>query len=83
MKSEILAHRDDNGCEQSLQEHSYNVAISAKEDADKIGQGDLLFLLGLYHDLGKADRLFQKKSKSNQAYMSIMLMQEQNIYLAK
>ena len=60
----ILAHYE---CEtdkkQSLEEHSFNVASKAKEDASIIGQGDVLFLLGLYHDLGKADQLFQKKLK--------------------
>lgn len=46
---------------QSLEEHLINVAESARQSANSIGQGDILFLLGLYHDLGKADRIFQRK----------------------
>ncbi|MEY8699589.1 CRISPR-associated helicase Cas3' [Streptococcus ferus] len=48
---------------QGLEEHLINVAESARQSANSIGQGDVLFLLGLYHDLGKSDRLFQKKLK--------------------
>lgn len=57
----ILAHKDNNGNVQSLQDHSFNVATKAREDANVIEQGDILFLLGLYHDLGKANREFQNK----------------------
>lgn len=57
----ILAHKDNNGNVQSLQDHSFNVATKAREDANVIGQGDILFLLGLYHDLGKANQEFQDK----------------------
>ncbi|WP_165209877.1 CRISPR-associated helicase Cas3' [Streptococcus tangpeifui] len=64
----ILAHyEDETGKKQSLEEHSFNVANKAREDADSIGQGDLLFLLGLYHDLGKADQKFQDKLTKNPA----------------
>ncbi|HEM6074817.1 TPA: CRISPR-associated endonuclease Cas3'', partial [Streptococcus suis] len=48
---------------QYLEDHLFNVAKEAKASAETIGQGDILFLLGLYHDLGKSDRLFQKKMK--------------------
>ncbi|HEL2055398.1 TPA: CRISPR-associated helicase Cas3' [Streptococcus suis] len=48
---------------QYLEDHLFNVAKEAKASAETIGQGDILFLLGLYHDLGKAERLFQKKLK--------------------
>lgn len=57
----ILAHKDNNGNVQSLQDHSFNVATKAREDANVIDQGDILFLLGLYHDLGKANQEFQDK----------------------
>ena len=57
----ILAHKDNNENVQSLQDHSFNVAIKAREDANVIDQGDILFLLGLYHDLGKANQEFQDK----------------------
>lgn len=46
---------------QTLEQHAFNVALKASKDAMSIGQGDILFLLGLYHDLGKADPLFQEK----------------------
>ena len=55
-KSETTEER-----KQSLEEHLLNVAASGRRAAESIGQGDVLFLLGLYHDLGKADRLFQRK----------------------
>lgn len=47
--------------EQSLKEHLINVAKYGRKQAEPIGQGDILFLLGLYHDLGKANREFQDK----------------------
>ena len=58
----VLAHKDGNK-EQLLARHSYNVAEGARENAKDIGQGHVLFLLGLYHDLGKADPKFQRKLK--------------------
>lgn len=57
----IVAHKDNNRNVQSLQDHSFNVATKAREDANVIDQGDVLFLLGLYHDLGKANQEFQDK----------------------
>lgn len=50
---------------QSLKDHSINVAVMVRNVAAKIGQGDVLFLLGLYHDLGKADQKFQDKLTKN------------------
>ena len=64
----ILAHYErETDKKQSLEEHSFNVANKARDDADSIDQGDMLFLLGLYHDLGKADRKFQDKLTKNPA----------------
>ncbi|BBD22112.1 CRISPR-associated endonuclease Cas3'' [Streptococcus constellatus] len=64
----ILAHYEcETNKKQSLEEHSFNVANKAREEAELIGQGDLLFLLGLYHDLGKADNKFQDKLTKNPA----------------
>lgn len=66
MTSELLAHYDkDKGLKQLLDEHLFNVARLARQEAAVIEQGDVLFLLGLYHDLGKADRLFQDKLLNN------------------
>ncbi len=65
-KGIILAHYDKvRGKKQSLATHLLNVAKKAKCEADTISQGDVLFLIGLFHDLGKADQLFQEKIKSN------------------
>lgn len=62
MASELLAHYDkDKGLKQLLDEHLFNVARLARQEAAVIGQGDILFLLGLYHDLGKGDMAFQDK----------------------
>lgn len=47
--------------EQSLEEHSFQVAELARAAATSIKQGDLVFLLGLFHDLGKAKQEFQDK----------------------
>ena len=61
-----LAHIENRELEsrfQYLEDHLFNVAMGAKVLTDTIGQGDILFLLGLYHDLGKSERLFQKKMK--------------------
>ena len=59
---ERLAHYDrEKNKQQKLEEHLFNVAVDAKNQAATIGQGDVLFLIGLYHDLGKADRRFQEK----------------------
>lgn len=59
-----LAHKD-GANEQLLRDHAYNTASLAREYASKIGQGDVLFLLGLFHDIGKADPLFQQKLTTN------------------
>lgn len=60
----ILAHKDGDRI-QTLAEHSYNVATLAHDEASTIKQRHVLFLLGLYHDLGKADRNFQEKLTNN------------------
>lgn len=57
----ILAHKDNRGNKQSLEKHSFNVAVQARESAQVIEQGDILFLFGLFHDLGKASIAFQDK----------------------
>ena len=49
-----LAHKD-GANEQLLRDHAYNTASLALDSAYEIGQGDVLFLLGLFHDIGKAD----------------------------
>lgn len=50
---------------QSLESHLFNTAKLAAKIGAKINQQNITFLLGLFHDLGKADRLFQTKLKVN------------------
>lgn len=59
----VLAHKDGNK-EQLLARHSYNVAEGARENAKDIGQGHVLFLLGLYHDLGKSGSKVSTQTKT-------------------
>ncbi|EPT35855.1 hypothetical protein SAG0021_05615 [Streptococcus agalactiae FSL S3-277] len=70
MTKETLAHyqkkiEQESEKKQSLDEHSWHVACFSRQEASIIGQGDVLFLIGLYHDLGKADRAFQDKLLNN------------------
>jgi len=60
----LLGHKDEEK-EQSLIHHLFNVAESASNNATAINQSHTCYLLGLFHDLGKADRLFQEKIKNN------------------
>lgn len=46
---------------QTLEEHLFNVAKESSLSPVEIKQENALFLIGLYHDLGKADRIFQEK----------------------
>lgn len=56
----MLAHYDkETGKEQLLEDHLLNVALDAKRNGEKLNQGHIMFLIGLYHDLGKSDRSFQ------------------------
>lgn len=57
----IIAHKDDKGRVQSLDDHLINVARHSKEIGDQVGLGNFAYLLGLFHDLGKADEKFQRK----------------------
>lgn len=56
----MFAHYDkETKKKQLLQNHLFNVAVSGQTSAQSINQGNVLFLIGLYHDLGKAERRFQ------------------------
>ena len=61
---DLLAHYDkENKKEQLLRDHLLNVAQIASNIGEDIGIGNLCFLLGIMHDIGKADPKFQKKLK--------------------
>lgn len=61
---DLLAHYDkENKKEQLLKDHLLNVAQIASNIGEDIGIGNLCFLLGIMHDIGKADQKFQKKLK--------------------
>jgi CRISPR-associated endonuclease/helicase Cas3 len=61
-----IAHHDSaTGRKQFLDEHLLNVAKLAQQQAESIGLGKSAFLVGLLHDIGKADRKFQEKIQKN------------------
>jgi CRISPR-associated endonuclease/helicase Cas3 len=51
--------------EQSLMEHLFNVGSIGAENSKTINQENTSYLLGIYHDLGKADKNFQVKLKKH------------------
>ena len=55
----IIAHKLDEKI-QTLDEHLINVAGKSSKTGKKIGISNIMFLVSLLHDLGKADRNFQK-----------------------
>lgn len=59
-KEKIYAHY--NGTDkQLLLDHLFNVARSGAKEAQTVGQENVLFLIGIFHDLGKASQAFQNK----------------------
>ena len=62
----IIAHKDpDTGKEQKLIEHLYLTGKNAQSVAEKINLGNIMFMIGIFHDLGKADKKFQHMIKNN------------------
>ena len=60
----IIAHRDpETNQTQLLMDHLFNVAELSANNASNVNQYYTAYLLGILHDLGKADRKFQKKLK--------------------
>lgn len=57
---DLIAHKTDDGLEQSLSEHLHNVAERAAGFAESFGNADWAFFAGMLHDLGKADSDWQK-----------------------
>lgn len=63
---ELLGHYDrTTGEKQLLLDHLFNVAYFGRKEASVIKQGNIVYLLGLLHDLGKSDRNFQYKLLEN------------------
>ncbi|MCM3748410.1 CRISPR-associated helicase Cas3' [Paenibacillus pasadenensis] len=57
----FYAHSRDDGCFQLLKEHLEEVAKLCRENADAFGSGELAYLAGLFHDIGKYSELFQQR----------------------
>jgi len=68
----VLAHvrQDEHGCfiVHDLEEHLSGVATIASEFATTFGSLDWAYLAGLWHDLGKYSREFQRRIKSLSGY---------------
>lgn len=56
---EFIAHRRDDGCEQSILEHLQGTAKLARLFGEAFGAGELAEQCGLYHDIGKYSQEFQ------------------------
>jgi len=60
-----IAHKRDDGKEQSLLEHLIGTAKKASLYAGLFGKGDTAFLCGLLHDIGKYSEKFQDRIKND------------------
>ena len=56
-----VGHIDDQGEKEHLKEHLLKVANLCSKFAESIGLGDLAYVIGLLHDVGKYSEKFQKK----------------------
>lgn len=62
----LLAHCDkERSLEQSLLDHSISTGILAKNMGERIDLENMSFVVGILHDIGKADRIFQEKLNSD------------------
>lgn len=55
----LIAHKTENGIEQTLSDHLYKVAELAAQFAEALGNADWAKISGLWHDVGKADPEWQ------------------------
>lgn len=62
----VLAHKCQiTGNEQALDVHLLNVATQMSKFGEDINQSNVFYLIGILHDIGKSDPLFQKKIQEN------------------
>ena len=65
MKYAHIDHSADQIKRQELIDHLSNTADKAKSSASEIGIGNIMYLLGILHDVGKASEAFQHKIINN------------------
>lgn len=57
----LIAHINDGGEEQPIKDHLLGTAELARQFADEFGCGEVGYLCGLMHDIGKYSEAFQKR----------------------
>lgn len=60
----LIAHKDDAGNIQTIKEHLHGTAKMAEGFASEFGCGELGFLCGLLHDIGKYSETFQRRIRN-------------------
>lgn len=60
----LIAHKDEAGNIQTIKEHLLGTAKRAEEFASEFDCGELGFLCGLLHDIGKYSEAFQKRIRN-------------------
>ena len=68
-----IAHKRDDGSEQSLLEHLVGTAKKASCFAKYFGKSETAFICGLLHDIGKYSDEFQNRIKTMENYVTIQL----------
>ena len=62
---QFVSHVSDDGRYESVRQHLLEVADMAKEFADAFGAGEWAYYAGLYHDIGKYSKEFQRRILHN------------------
>ncbi len=63
-KTEFLAHIDENGNHQTMEEHLIGTSKYAEKFGDSFGCGEIASIVGLYHDIGKYSSEFQRRIRN-------------------